>query len=82
MQFAVVKTAEGYAPRMVRIGISDYDHVEILAGLDEGDEVLMLGVIEMTQQREAMQDRIRNRVGSGVTQSPDANRSNQSGGGR
>jgi len=66
-QFAVVKTEGGYSPRLVRVGLSDYDYAEILSGLAEGDQVVMLGVVEMQQQREEMSNRVRQRFGSGVT---------------
>jgi HlyD family secretion protein len=79
-QFAVVKTDGGLDPRIVRIGISDYDNVEIVSGLDEGEEVLLLGVVQMEQERAALQSRIRNRVGGGVTQQSGSNQNRRSGG--
>lgn len=79
-QFAVVKNGEDLSPRIVRLGISDYDYVEVLGGLEEGEEVLLLGVVQMEQERAELQNRIRSRVGGGVTQQNDSNQNRRSGG--
>jgi HlyD family secretion protein len=63
----VVKTAGGLEPRTVRVGISDYEYTEVLSGLEEGDVVLMLGLVELQRQRDQMVSRVRERVGGGVT---------------
>jgi HlyD family secretion protein len=67
IQVAVVKTAGGLEPRTVRVGISDYEYTEVLSGLEEGDVVLMLGLVELQRQRDQMVSRVRERVGGGVT---------------
>ena len=36
---AFVKTPTGWSPRMVRLGVSDFDNTEVISGLKEGDEV-------------------------------------------
>jgi HlyD family secretion protein len=81
-QIVVVKTARGLEPRIVRTGLNNYDYVEILNGLQEGDQVVMLAAVELQQQRTDTQDRIRQRVG-GVPgmQSNTGARSGASGGG-
>jgi HlyD family secretion protein len=62
-QVAIVKTAKGLEPRLVRAGLSNYDYVQVLSGLEEGDQVVMLASVELQQQRAETQDRIRQRVG-------------------
>ena len=64
---AVVKTAAGYEPRMVRLGISDFEYTEVLGGLEEGDQVVLLGAVEQQAQRDEMKNRMRQRTGSGIT---------------
>ena len=74
-QVVFVKTAHGLEPRVVRLGLSDFDYSEVLNGVNEGEQVALLGVAEAQAQRKQDQSRIRQRVGSGVPGVP-------SGGGR
>jgi hypothetical protein len=65
-QAVIVQTAGGLEPRLVRIGISDFDYAEVLSGLAEGEQVVLLGALEAQSNRAQQQDRIRERVGSGI----------------
>jgi HlyD family secretion protein len=65
-QAVLVQTAKGLEPRLVRTGLSDFDYTEILDGLNEGDEVVLLSVLEQQAKRTADQSRIRARMGTGV----------------
>jgi HlyD family secretion protein len=65
-QAVLVQTAKGLEPRLVRTGLSDFDYTEILDGLNEGDEVVLLSVIEQQAKRTEDQSRIRARMGTGV----------------
>ena len=69
-QAVLVKTARGLEPRLVRIGLSDFDYAEILGGLNEGDEVVLLSVVEQQAKRTEDQTQIRQRLGSGVPGAP------------
>jgi HlyD family secretion protein len=60
----VVKTAEGYAPRYIRVGLSNYDYAQIVTGLNEGEEVVLLSAAELQRSREENIDRMRQRMGS------------------
>jgi HlyD family secretion protein len=68
MQLVFVKKDEKYAPRMVRVGISDFDYTEILSGVAQGEQVALLGAPLLQAQREAQQQRIRAGTGGGLQQ--------------
>ena len=81
-QIAVVKTEKGYAPRVVRVGVSNYDYAEVVSGLAEGENVVLLAVVDLQQQRTESMDRIRNRMGGGVPGAPGAGGGGRGAGGR
>jgi HlyD family secretion protein len=81
-QIAFVQTAKGMAVRAVRVGVSDFEYTEVLGGLEEGDQVALLGVAEIQAQRNALTDRIRSRMGSGLTNSGGSSGGSSGGGGR
>jgi HlyD family secretion protein len=58
----VVKNGK-YTPKVVRLGISNYDVSEVLSGLNEGDSVAILNVAAMQARQQADLDQIRNRAG-------------------
>ncbi|MCE2900408.1 MAG: efflux RND transporter periplasmic adaptor subunit [Gemmatimonas sp.] len=62
-----VETAPGrYAPRVVRLGASNYDYSEVLSGLAEGDKVALLAVGALQAKREQQNDRFRSMTGGGM----------------
>jgi len=65
-QVVLVKTVRGFEPRVVRLGISDFDYFEVLDGLKEGDEVALLSVAEAQAKRQSDQAQLRQRMGSGM----------------
>lgn len=65
-QVVLVQTQAGFEPRVVRLGVSDFDYAEVLSGLEQGDQVVMLSVAEVQAQRNAFKNRIRERVGGAV----------------
>jgi len=65
-QVAFVRTARGLEPRVVELGISNFDYAEVLGGLEEGEEVALLSVAELQAKRAQDQSRIRQRMGSGL----------------
>ncbi len=68
MQVVFVKKGTSYAPRVVRVGISDFDNTEILSGLNQGEQVALLGAALLQAQREQQQQRIRAGTGGGLQQ--------------
>jgi HlyD family secretion protein len=65
-QVVFVKTPRGLEPRLVRLGISDFDYVQVTDGLEEGDEVALLSVAEAQAKRQTDQAQLRQRMGSGM----------------
>jgi HlyD family secretion protein len=64
-----VKTGDNkYEPHVVRIGVSDFDYAEILSGLQQGQQVALLGPAVLQAQREQLQSRIRAGTGGGLQQ--------------
>jgi HlyD family secretion protein len=63
-----VKKDEKYTPRLIRVGISDFDYTEILSGVQPGEQVALLGAAVLQAQREELQSRIRSRAGGGLQQ--------------
>lgn len=59
--FVYVRGPEGPEPRPVRLGVNDWEHTEVVEGLDDGDEIYMISVARLRQQQSDMMDRIRSR---------------------
>ena len=80
-QVVFVKTPRGLEPRVVRLGLSDFDYAEIIDGVKEGEEVALVGVAEAQAQRTQSQERIRQRMGSGMPGVPGGGGGARGGGG-
>jgi HlyD family secretion protein len=63
---AFVKTATGWSPRMVRLGVSDFDYTEVISGLKEGDEVALLATIALQASRDKSSARAKAMVGGAL----------------
>jgi HlyD family secretion protein len=63
---AFVKQGDHYVPRMVRIGVSNYDYAQVVSGLNEGEQVALLSAATLQYQREETMQRIRQRMGGGL----------------
>ena len=66
--FIFVKKGDTYSPRVVRVGISDFDYTEILSGVQQGEMVALLGPAVLQAQREQLQNRVRAGTGGGLQQ--------------
>lgn len=66
--FVFVKKDGKYSPRMVRVGVSDFDYTEVLSGVQEGEQVALLGPAVLEAQRQQLQSRIRAGAGGGLQQ--------------
>jgi HlyD family secretion protein len=52
-----------YVPKVVRLGVSNFDVSEVVSGLTEGDSVAILNVAAMQARQQEEMDRIRSRGG-------------------
>ena len=50
-------------PRMVMIGMTDWDRTQVLSGLDEGDYVAIIGGARLQAERDEMLERMRSNMG-------------------
>jgi HlyD family secretion protein len=55
-----------YAPRLVRLGATNYDDAEVLSGLVEGETVALLNVALLQARRAQQNERFRSMSGGGV----------------
>ena len=68
MQIAFVKKNDEYTPRPIRTGISDFEYTEVVSGLEQGEQVALVGVAVLQAPRDAQQARIRAGQGGGLQQ--------------
>jgi HlyD family secretion protein len=61
-----VRTAQGPQPRSVTLGLSDWENVEVVGGLSEGEQVYVLSGALVQQQQTENAERMRQRMGGGV----------------
>lgn len=59
----VQKADSTWEARVVRLGTADYDYVEVLAGLQEGERVAMLSAAAFQMQRQSDADRMKAMTG-------------------
>jgi len=50
-------------PRLVQIGLNDWDHTQIVSGVEEGDVLVVVGAAQLLAQQQAYLDRMRERMG-------------------
>ena len=66
MHRAVVFVAQkdgSFAPRLVTLGVANYDVTQVLGGLQEGDRVALISAAMLQQARDSLLSRIRSRSG-------------------
>jgi HlyD family secretion protein len=68
----LVQTDHGIEARLVRVGLSNFDYAEVLAGVQEGERVVLLSVAEVQAKRSSDQTRIRQRMSSSMPGAPPA----------
>ena len=64
--FVFVKQGTKYSPRVVRLGVSDFDYTEIASGAQQGQQVALLGPAVLQAQRDQLQARVRAGAGGGL----------------
>ena len=60
----VVGEDETIEPRMVTIGLTDWDRTQVVSGLEEGERVALIGLAQLQAQREEYLERMRSRGGN------------------
>ena len=63
-QVVFVKNAIGIEPRRVKIGLSDYDYAQVVSGVEEGEQVVLLGVAQAQAARADAQAKARQKAAS------------------
>jgi len=61
----MVKEGDGFVPRMILVGVSNFDSAEVLQGLKEGDEVLTSTFSRAMQSAQEFNERLRSRTSIG-----------------
>jgi HlyD family secretion protein len=56
-----VKQGETFEPRVVTLGLSNFDVTEVLSGLQDGEQVALVSAAVLQQSRTEFQERIRSR---------------------
>ncbi|HET7585696.1 MAG TPA: efflux RND transporter periplasmic adaptor subunit [Gemmatimonadaceae bacterium] len=75
-----VKQNETFEPRIVMLGVGNYDVTQVLSGLKEGDQVALISAAMLQQARQEFQQRIQSRVGlPGVQQDRSRNNTQRQG---
>ncbi len=59
----VIGEDEIIEPRMVMIGLTDWDRTEVVSGLEEGDRVALIGLAQLQAQRDEFMERMRSMGG-------------------
>jgi HlyD family secretion protein len=78
-----VPGTNGPEPRMVMLGVNDWDYTEVVSGLQEGDQVFLMTAARLAQQERERADRMRQRSGAmGGLRQQNSNNSTQQGGRR
>jgi len=80
-----LKVNETFEPRVVRLGLGNFDYTEVVSGLNEGDQVALLGAAAIQVARDSSNARFRQMTGGGMpgmqkTQTPAAGAASGSGG--
>jgi len=52
-------------PRLVQIGLGDWDNTQIVSGLEEGETLVIVGAAQLQAQQQAFLEQMRSRMGGG-----------------
>ena len=58
-----VRSGTTFEPRLVSLGVANYDVTQVVSGLREGEEVALVSAAVLQQTRTQQQERIRSRTG-------------------
>ena len=60
----VIGEGDVIEPRLVTIGMTDWDFTEVVSGLEEGDRVALIGLAQLQAQRDEFLERMRSMAGN------------------
>lgn len=52
-------------PRLVQIGLGDWDNTQVVSGLEEGETLVIVGAAQLQAQQQAFLNQMRSRMGGG-----------------
>jgi HlyD family secretion protein len=52
-------------PRLVQIGLNDWDRTQIVSGVEEGETLVVVGAAQLMAQQTEFLNRMRERMGGG-----------------
>lgn len=61
-----LKEGASFTPRVVRLGLGNFDYTEVVSGLNEGDQVALLGAAAIQASRDSSNARFRQMTGGGM----------------
>ena len=61
----VMNAAGTLEARAIILGISDWDYAEVLAGLQEGEELALIGAAQLQARQQERMERMSQRMGGG-----------------
>lgn len=64
--YVFVRQGDGFVPRRVQVGITNFDYAEILSGVQSGDEVALLSTVVAQADRDQRSERVRSMTGGGM----------------
>ncbi len=53
-------------PRLVQMGLNDWDHTQVVTGVQEGDVLVVVGAAQLMAQQQEYQDRMMSRMGGNL----------------
>ena len=77
-----VQKGTTWEPKVLRLGVANYDYTEVIDGLAEGDKVAMLSAAALQAKRQEQNDRMKSMTGSPLGGSPAGGGGGGRGGGR
>lgn len=58
-----LKTATGFEPRAVTLGVNDWEYTEVINGLEGGEDVVLISVAALQRAQQEFDQRMRERMG-------------------
>jgi HlyD family secretion protein len=59
----VTNETGGFEPRFLTLGVNDWEFTEVIRGVEEGDQVVIISVARLQQSQQEFLDRMRERAG-------------------